>query len=92
MSASTTKKSSKKVLRRRASDDTGVFKLPKKGQPARRTEDKITKIGELAAYLIKDGRSTEEVLAMVKSRFPGCHTSVHSVAWYRSRLNRTGKV
>lgn len=92
--ASRTAKRSK-PMRRRTSDaplenSAQLRRKDNQKHPMRRKEDKITHIGEFCALLLKAGFSTEEILARVKSRFPGCHTSVDSVSWYRSRINRTG--
>lgn len=49
-------------------------------------------IGAYVAGLLLKGKSTEEILALVDAHFPGSHTSQGSVAWYRSKLHRQGKL
>ena len=51
-----------------------------------------TGIGSYCSELILRGKSTEEVLAAVHKKFPESHTTQSSVAWYRSKLHKEGKL
>jgi Arc/MetJ-type ribon-helix-helix transcriptional regulator len=46
-------------------------------------------IGELAQEQIKAGKTNQEVLEIVKGKYPGASTSLGSISWYRSKLRRT---
>lgn len=46
-------------------------------------------IGELAGSEIQAGKTNQEVLEVVKRKFPGASTSLGSISWYRSKLRRT---
>lgn len=48
-------------------------------------------IGDAAEDAIRRGRTNQEALALVRSKFPHGATSIESVAWYRSRLRRAGE-
>lgn len=45
-------------------------------------------IGAFCMELIGKGKSNEEVLAAVKTKFPDAATSASSVAWYRNKLKQ----
>lgn len=45
-------------------------------------------VGKSAEVAIKEGKTNEEVLAVIRKTFPNAETSLKSVAWYRSKLRR----
>lgn len=45
-------------------------------------------IGKVAREAIGKGRTNEEVLDLVRARFPHARTTPASVAWYRSQMRR----
>lgn len=47
-------------------------------------------IGAFCEGLLLKGKSTEEVLAAVKEKFPAAKTGPASVAWYRNKLREEG--
>jgi hypothetical protein len=48
-------------------------------------------IGDEAEKQIRRGLTNREVLEQVRAKFPHGATSLESVAWYRSRLRRSGE-
>lgn len=47
-------------------------------------------IGDVIRAALKEGKSTAEVLDLVKKEFPDAQTSSASVAWYRSKMKKEG--
>jgi hypothetical protein len=47
-------------------------------------------IGVFCKHLIRQGKSTDEILAAVQAEFPGCNTSRASIASYRTAVNKEG--
>lgn len=47
-------------------------------------------IGAFCNELILKGKSNEDVLTAVRTKFPGASTSASSVAWYRNKLKSEG--
>ena len=48
-------------------------------------------IYEVAENAIRDGRTDDEALAIVKAEFPEGKTTIACIRWYRSRLRRGGE-
>ncbi len=46
-------------------------------------------VGETARRELEAGKTNQEVLDLIKDKFPGASTSLASVSWYRSKLRRT---
>lgn len=46
-------------------------------------------IGEIAKRELERGKTNQEILEIVKKKFPGASTSLGSISWYRSKLRRT---
>lgn len=49
-------------------------------------------IGGICCDLLLKGKSTEEILAAVLKKFPDASTSASSIAWYRNKLKKEGKL
>jgi len=47
-------------------------------------------VGTAAVEAIKDGKTNEETLAMVKVEFPEAKTTLASINWYRNKLRTDG--
>lgn len=47
-------------------------------------------IGEEAEKAIRRGLTNREALDLVRAKFPHAATSLDSIAWYRSRLRKSG--
>lgn len=45
-------------------------------------------IGKLAEKAIGDGKTNEQVLQLVRSKFPHAQTTPASIAWYRSQMRK----
>jgi hypothetical protein len=60
-----------------------------KGKPAAKKE-KQQGIGAFCESLLKQKKSTDEILAAVRSKFPDAKTSPASVAWYRNKMREEG--
>lgn len=58
---------------------------------AKKTGDKTTGVGDLAVASLRDGKDNEEVLAIVKKKFPDSSVSISSIAWYRNKLRSEGE-
>jgi cell division septation protein DedD len=63
-------------------------KLPKK--KAKAAKGKQQGIGAFCESLLKQKKSTDEILAAVRSKFPDAKTSPASVAWYRNKMREEG--
>lgn len=64
-------------------------------KPAKTNGDKQPRgpgIGAFCMDLIVKGKTNEEVLGAVKTKFPDASTSASSVAWYRNKLKSEGKI
>ena len=48
-------------------------------------------IYEVAENAIRDGRTDDEALAIVKAEFPEGRTTIACIQWYRSNLRRGGE-
>mgnify|MGYP000526583416 CR=1 FL=1 len=47
-------------------------------------------VGTVAIEALKAGKTNEEVLKVVKAKFPDAKTSLASINWYRNKLRTTG--
>lgn len=45
-------------------------------------------VGDTARREIEAGKTNDEVLEIVRKKFPGASTSLGSISWYRSKLRR----
>ena len=57
---------------------------------AQKAAKKIKSIGAVALELMEKGKTNEQVLAGLKTRFPKSKVSMNSVTWYRSNYRRQG--
>ena len=69
---------------------------PAKESKAKAKADKTPKepkvgVGTIAKDAIREGKSNEETLAIVKAKFPEAKTTIASVAWYRNNLRVNGE-
>lgn len=46
-------------------------------------------IGALCMELIGQEKTNDQILAAVQKKFPEANTTTKSIAWYRSKLNRS---
>ena len=62
--------------------------------PMRRKEDlqPAKGVGALIEGLLLKGKANAEVLEKVHAAFPAAKTTGASVSWYRSKLNREGRL
>jgi len=49
-------------------------------------------IGAFCEALLEAGKPDDEVLAAALAQFPGAKTSPSSIAWYRNRLRKEGRL
>lgn len=48
-------------------------------------------VGDAAMEAIRDGKTNEEALAIVKEEFPERKTSLASINWYRGNMRKNGE-
>lgn len=48
-------------------------------------------VGDVAIAALRDGKSNEDVLALVQKKFPDASVSASSIAWYRNKLRSDGE-
>lgn len=97
------KKVAKKVTKKKATKKGAV--LPKKVAKKKATKKAATKkaatkkvatkkgpkVKDVAEVAIKQGKTNEEVLAVILKRCPGAKTTLNAVAWYRNDLRKRDK-
>lgn len=86
------KAAAKKVAAKKAAPAKKV--AAKKAAPKAEGEKKPRGrgIGNYACEMILKGKSNEEVVKAVLTKFPDASTSASSVAWYRNKLKNEGKL
>ena len=76
-----------------------MTKEAKAAKPAKESKAKAEKpakepkvgVGTVAKDAIRDGKTNDEVLEIVKKKFPDAKTTLASVAWYRNDLRTKGE-
>ncbi len=66
-----------------------------RNHPLRRSTDPGHKPAGIGAYisgLLLSGKPNEEVLTLTQRTFPSARTSAASVAWYKAKLKKEGKL
>ena len=66
-----------------------------RNHPLRRATDPGRKPAGIGAYingLLMSGKPNEEVLKLTLRTFPSARTSAATVAWYKSKLKKEGKL
>lgn len=48
-------------------------------------------VGDVAIEALRAGKDNEEVLDLVKKKFPNASVSASSIAWYRNKLRSDGE-
>lgn len=63
--------------------------------PMRRATDRSSKPAGIGAYingLLMSGKANEEVLVLTQRTFPTARTSAATVAWYKAKLKKEGRI
>lgn len=65
--------------------------MAKKAKAVKKSVEKKPGVGDVAITALRDGKDNEEVLAIVKKKFPEAAVSASSIAWYRNKLRSDGE-
>ena len=54
-------------------------------------EEKKEGVGSVVRQALKEGKTNEQALEIVKKRFPDANTTLQSVSWYRNDMRGKGE-
>ena len=87
---STAKKALVDRKKRQAASASKATK-PKEPKAPKVKKEKGPTIGAVAIAALREGTSTDEVLACVRKAFPACNTTEKSINWYRQKIRNDAK-